>query len=124
MKAASAYGFVLLTIVLTVYGQLVVKWQVGLASRGGIPGGGKLAFVAELLLNPWIISSFAAAFLAAASWMLAMTKLDLSHAYPFMASTFVLVAAGSWLWFAEPITAPKLAGLSLIVLGIVIGSRG
>jgi multidrug transporter EmrE-like cation transporter len=56
--------------------------------------------------------------------MAAMTKLDLSHAYPFTSLAFVLVTAASALFFNEPVTGPKIAGIALICIGIAIGSQG
>jgi multidrug transporter EmrE-like cation transporter len=116
--------YILLTILLTVYGQIVIKWQV--QQSGALPEDniGKLQYIVELLLNPWVISSFTCAFLAAISWMAAMTKFDLSYAYPFMSLAFVLVLFLSAIFFKEPVTIPKSLGLGLIVLGIIIGSRG
>jgi multidrug transporter EmrE-like cation transporter len=119
-----SYVYVACTILLTVYGQLVIKWQV--MGAGAFPDdpAGKLWFLAGLLLNPWIITALAAALLAAFSWMAAMTKLDLSHAYPFTSLSFVLVTfVSAWL-FQEPVTVPKIAGIALICAGIVVGSQG
>ena len=116
-----SYLLVALTILFTVYGQIAIKWQV--LQAGAPPGGmfGKAAFVLKLLLNPWIISALIAAFLAAVCWIGAMTKLELSQAYPFMALNFILVTLlAGWL-FHEPVTWPKLAGLVLIVLGLAVG---
>jgi multidrug transporter EmrE-like cation transporter len=56
--------------------------------------------------------------------MAAMTQFDISHAYPFMSLNFVLVLILSWLLFHEPLTGPKIAGMALIVAGIIVGSRG
>ena len=119
-----SYAYVFLTIVLTVYGQIAIKWQV--VEAGAFPADpeGKLLFIAKLLLNPWVISALAAALLAAVAWMAAMTKLDLSHAYPFMSLAFILVLILSALIFHEPVTLPKIAGLALISVGIVVGSQG
>ena len=119
-----SYVYVFLTILLTVYGQLIIKWQV--AGAGVFPAepGDKFLFLARLLLNPWIISALAAALAAAIAWMAAMTKLDLSHAYPFTSLAFVLVVLCSAWLFHEPLTVPKMAGLALIVAGIAIGSQG
>ena len=117
-----SWVYVATTIVLTVYGQIVVKWQVGEA--GEFPGatGDRIEFLGRLLLNPWIISAFAGAFVAALAWMAAMTKLELSHAYPFMALSFVGVLLLSGVFFDEAITVAKVAGILLIGLGIVVGS--
>lgn len=117
-----SYALVASTILFTVYGQIAIKWQV--LQAGALPDGlvGKVVFVLKLLLNPWIISAFVAAFLAAVCWIGAMTKLELSQAYPFMALNFILVTLlAGWL-FAEPVTWPKIAGLALIVVGLIVGS--
>jgi len=119
-----SYLYISLTIVFTVYGQLVIKWQA--ARSGGLPGGGadKLLYLSHFLLNPWVISAFVAAFLASLAWIGAVSKLPLSHAYPFMSLAFVLVLFLSGLLFQEPITWPKMVGMALIVGGIVVGSQG
>jgi uncharacterized membrane protein len=56
--------------------------------------------------------------------MAAMTKFSLSYAYPFMSLSFVLVVALSSVFFQDSITAPKAVGITLIVAGIIIGSKG
>ncbi|MEO6430616.1 MAG: hypothetical protein ABIO50_02540, partial [Nitrosospira sp.] len=56
--------YILMTLLFTVYGQLVLKWQMGQA--GGMPEGGfdKILYLLQQFLNPWIMSGFFAAFLA------------------------------------------------------------
>ena len=53
-----------------------------------------------------------------------MTKLPLSHAYPFTTLAFVLVMVLSGVIFHEAITPLKMAGAALVVLGIIVGSQG
>jgi multidrug transporter EmrE-like cation transporter len=112
------------TIVLTVYGQLVLKWQVSRA--GELPPGSadKLSFLFRLLLNPWVVSGLVAAFLAFLCWAAALSQFQLSYAYPFMSLAFALVLLMSAVLFHESLTVPKLLGLLLIALGITVGSRG
>jgi len=81
-------------------------------------------FLVRLLLNPWVLSGFAAAFLASVFWMAVLTKFELSYAYPFVALTFVFVVLAGGLLFGEPITFPKIAGLALIIAGITLASQG
>lgn len=116
--------YILLTILFTVYGQIVIKWQVQLAGAFPQENTEKLQYLIKLLLNPWVISSFACAFIAALNWMAAMTKFQLSYAYPFMSLAFVLVLILSNIFFKEPITIAKSIGMGFIVLGIIFGSRG
>jgi multidrug transporter EmrE-like cation transporter len=124
MSSALSYLFVFITVFLTVYGQIVIKWQV--VAAGAMPADlpGKLWFLGKLLLNPWILSGLAAGLLAAVSWMAAMTRLELSHAYPFMSPAFIGVLVASALVFHEPVNAWKIGGLALITLGIIVGSQG
>lgn len=119
-----SYLFVFITIFLTVYSQIVIKWQVVAAGAFPVETPDRLWFLAKLLMNPWVISALLAGLLAVVSWMAAMTKLDLSHAYPFMSLAFVLVLVLSALVFHEPVNAWKIGGLALITLGIIVGSQG
>lgn len=117
------YLYVVATLLLTVYGQLVVKWQVNQAGRLPADLSGKLTFVGRLVLNPWVISAFVGAFLAAACWMMAMTHFSLSRAYPFMSLSFAFVLIGSALWLGEALTFSKLAGVIIIGVGLAVGSQ-
>jgi multidrug transporter EmrE-like cation transporter len=116
--------YILITIILTVYGQLVVKWQVSLAGAFPASTGDKILFLGKLLINPWVMSSMAAALLAGMAWMAAMTKLNLSYAYPFMGLTFVLVLILSGVFFDEPMNWQKTVGVLLIMGGIALSSQG
>lgn len=119
-----SYLYVLTTILLTVYGQIVIKWQVLKAGAFPQDASAKILFLIHLLLNFWVLSAFAAALLASVTWMAAMTKLQLSHAYPFMSLAFVLVILLSNIFFGETITSYKIAGILLVVIGLSIGSQG
>lgn len=117
------YLYIFFTIFFTVYGQLVVKWQVNLAGDLPTDLGSKMEYTLKLLLNPWVISGFIGAFLAAVSWMMALSQFPLSYAYPFMSLSFILVPFFSAFFFKEVIQMPQVVGLFFIVLGVVIGSK-
>lgn len=116
--------YILATILFTVYGQLIIKWQMNQVGHLPDSPAQKIVFLLRLLTNPWILSGFLSAFLAALAWMAAMTKFDLSYAYPFMSLAFVLVLLCSGMFFNESVSAGKIAGLALIAAGIVISSQG
>lgn len=118
------YLYIFATLVFTVYGQLILKWRI--AQFGPLPAelADKLKFLLGLLFDPAIFSGFAAAFLASLAWMAAMTKFDLSHAYPFMSLNFVVVLLLSGWLLSEPLTMQKSLGVGLIVFGTIIAARG
>ena len=118
------YSYIFMTIGFTVYGQLIMKWRV--SNTGSLPEDSfeKLKFLILLLFDPFIFSGICAAFLASLAWMAAMTKFELSHAYPFMSLNFVVVLLLSGWLLSEPVTIQKVLGVSLIIIGTVIGARG
>jgi multidrug transporter EmrE-like cation transporter len=119
-----SYLLVFLTVLLTVYGQMVIKWKV--LEAGPLPENfqGKILFLLRLVLNPWVLSAFTAGFLAALCWMIAMTRLPLSLVYPlFIGSCFVFVLLLSSLLFNESLTWVKVASSAIIVIGMILGSR-
>jgi multidrug transporter EmrE-like cation transporter len=118
------YLYILGTVFFTTYGQLVLKWQI--AASGALPVDfvGKLLFLMRLFKNFWVVSAFVCALLAALCWMAALSKFELSYAYPFMSLSFVIVLVLSNMFFNEPINAAKVFGIILIVVGITIGSKG
>jgi multidrug transporter EmrE-like cation transporter len=119
-----SYLYVACMILFMVYAQVVIKWQVSAAGAFPENTADKLWFLAKLLVNPWVVSALAGLLLAAVAWMAALTKLDLSHAYPFTSLGFVLVMVASAFFFHEPVTGPKIAGIVLICIGIAVGSQG
>ncbi len=118
------YLYILLTIVLTVYGQIAIKWQMLKVGNLPEPLPEKINFLIHLLLHPWILSALLAAFMASFCWMAAMTKFDLSHAYQFMSLNFVIVLLLSGWLLNEPLSVQKVLGVTLIVFGTVVAARG
>lgn len=118
------YSYIACTILFTVYGQLILKYRI--AHFGPLPSEllDKFKFLVGLLFDPLIFSGFLAAFLASLAWMAAMTKFDLSHAYPFMSMNFVVVLLLSAWLLSEPLSPGKVVGIALIVAGTVVAARG
>jgi multidrug transporter EmrE-like cation transporter len=77
-----------------------------------------------VLLNPWVIAAFAAAFGVALTWILILNKYELSWAYPFMSLTFPLVVFASAVLFQEQLSWLKVIGVSLIVVGVALQAMG
>ena len=117
------YVYILSTVLLTVYGQIILKWRISL--KGGFPvsGIGKFHYFVHLLLDPWVVSSLFAAFIAALCWMAALTKFEVSYAYPFTSLGFVLVLIFGTLMLGEVMTFAKVLGVILIIAGIIVSSR-
>lgn len=124
MSRLSDHSFIVSTIACTVYSQLVMRWQVGEAGELPQDGLGKARFIAQLLMNPWVLSGIVATFLAGVSWMLAMTRFEISYAYPYVSLNYVIVLATSIFMFNESLSTSKIIGTAFVIVGIIIISRG
>lgn len=80
----------------------------------------KVWFFVSLFKDMYILSSFFAGFLASLTWMAALTKFELSTAYPFMSFSFLLVLLFSHFLLNESLGIYKVSGMMLIVLGIIL----
>jgi multidrug transporter EmrE-like cation transporter len=119
----AGYLYMLVTVALTTYGNLVFKWRVDGAGELPATLSAKFTWLFRLLASPWILTSFLAACGAAAAYLLALQQLELSRAYPVMSLSFVLVLLFSAFLFSEAITASKVIGIALILAGLWIGSQ-
>jgi undecaprenyl phosphate-alpha-L-ara4N flippase subunit ArnF len=86
------YFYIFFTLLFTVYGQLILKWRLS-NLKVILPEmvTDKLIYLIKLVLDPFIFSGFIAAFVASLFWMAAMTKFEITHAYPFMSLAPALV---------------------------------
>ena len=115
--------YIAVTILLTVYGQLALKWHMNRAGEVPSEAIAAVLFLCRQLLSPLVISSFASAFIAGLTWMAAVSRMQLSIAYPFMSLAFPLVALLSAPLFGEQFTPLKGMGTALILLGLFLLSR-
>jgi multidrug transporter EmrE-like cation transporter len=115
--------YILGTILFTVYGQLILKWRIGIYGALPMDLKQKIVFLCHVVIDPFVISGLLSAFIASLFWMMAMTKFELSYAYPFMGLTYVIVFGLAVFLFGESFTVYKCIGISLIIAGIIVLSR-
>lgn len=116
------YLYIFLTILFTVYGQIILKvrinalnWSLDSSSLKNI-----IASYFNFFIDPFILSGFTAAFLASFFWTLAMSKFEITFAYPFMSLSPSLVFIIGMLFLNETFTWGKVIGLLLIIIGIIV----
>lgn len=114
------YILVFLTILLTSFAQIILKYRLNsilAPSEGGLPS---LSFILNLLLDYYVILSFALAFFASLSWIAALSRFELSVAYPYMSLSFALVVLLGHFCLGESISVYKISGTLLIVTGVAL----
>lgn len=62
--------------------------------------------------------------IATLMWLVVLTKLPLSAAFPFYGMSFIFVPLLSRLFLNEPFRASTFVGGAIILVGVVVSSRG
>ena len=91
-----------------------------MADVGGLPDfSGLPIYLLELIRVP-IVGGLALYAAGTALWLVCLTKLDLSVAYPASAVQFLLIFTGAWHFFDEPITISRLVGATIVLAGVLL----
>ena len=56
-------------------------------------------------------------------WIMALSRVEVSIAYPMLSVGYVLNAAAAWYLFGEAVTPARMAGIGVIILGVFIVAR-
>ena len=125
MSRISPLGFLLIlgTIAATVAGQLLAKK--GVLQVGASPA--HLALIPRFLLriftNVYVLCGVACGAIAAMCWTVALSRIELSVAYPFLGLGLVLVLVFSGLFFGEAVPLNRWLGVLIVCVGLVIAAR-
>jgi len=117
--------YLLLAISFGVVSQLIIKWQMSAFSFNDYETWqDKFTLAFSMLLNPYIMIALVLTLLAGVTWMIAMTKFEISYAYPFTILGLVFVTIFSVMLFGESVNIYKIGGIILIVFGVIVISKG
>ncbi len=119
----SSLGFILLSMASGVAGQLALKVGVTRAGATALQAAGPVSTLLSAFRSPLVWLGLALYGLGALAWILVLTRLDLSLAYPFLALNFILIAIVSRVFLGEAIPALRWAGIAVICLGILLIAR-
>jgi multidrug transporter EmrE-like cation transporter len=115
---------VLPTILLTAYSQLIIKWRVATLVATSAQSMSIPERTFAYLVDPFIISAYAFSLLSSVAWFFVAERHPISIAFPvYVGVLFVVVTIGSTLWLKETVSFQHLAGLALILVGVIIVSR-
>lgn len=107
------------TIAMAASAQLLMKLGAG-QLEVALLDSGVIRFLIRVLTTPAILVGLCLYGISAFLWILVLSKVELSYAYPMIAAGYILVALLSWGIFHERMTAMKGAALLVIALGVVL----
>jgi multidrug transporter EmrE-like cation transporter len=109
-------------IVLSIYSQLTMKSRALVHSSASNSSAEYLHYL-FLMATDWkVVSAAGATFLAGVCWLLAIQRLDLGYAFPFMALSFVLMPVAANLFLGEPLPMAQFVGLGLVLVGVTLSA--
>jgi multidrug transporter EmrE-like cation transporter len=77
----------------------------------------------RLALEPHILVGILCYVVSVAVWILALSRVEVSMAYPMLSIGYVVNAVAAWALFGESVTPFRLAGIGVIILGVFIVAR-
>jgi multidrug transporter EmrE-like cation transporter len=111
---------ILVCVVLGVAGELLFKTgSISLKNVDLTASPKTLSSVLGLFGNPVIILGFVCYGIASVLWIIVLSRLDLSFAYPVYAFMFALIPLAAFLVFKEQIPVGRWIGIFLIVMGVI-----
>lgn len=115
-----SFSLILAGVTLNAAAQILMKMGTNAIGRfefsvdNIVPIGWKLA-------TEWhIIAALFCYAISVVVWVLALSRVQVSIAYPMLSLGYVAVAFITWWLFNEPLTATKLGGIGVIILGVII----
>ena len=82
-----------------------------------------VSFLQAAIANKFVVLGFLCYALSAASWLVILSRVELSYAYPLISIGYILVMILSKHLFNESVTSFRIAGTLLICAGVVLLMR-
>jgi multidrug transporter EmrE-like cation transporter len=77
----------------------------------------------QLATQPAIIGGMVCYAVSLVVWIMALSRVEVSIAYPMLSVGYVLNAVAAWYFFGEAVSVTRLVGISVIIIGVYIVAR-
>ena len=108
----ASFSLILVGVLLNAAAQLLLK-----AGTNAMPLGLRLA------IEPHILAGLACYVVSVVVWIVALSRVPVSVAYPMLSIGYVVNAIAAWYLLGEAVTPMRLVGIGIIVLGVFIVAR-
>jgi len=109
---------IFLGVTLNAFGQLFLKSGANII--GPITSESSFLQIMSSAVNLYIILGLISYALSISAWVVALSRVDVSIAYPMLSFGYVIVTIAAWILFNEPISLIKVIALSVIIFGIIL----
>lgn len=118
-----SFGLVLTGVLLNAAAQFMLK--AGTNKVGTIHFQWDTLFSAgsRLAFDPHIIAGLFMYVVSVVVWILALSRVPVSVAYPMLSIGYIVNALAAWMWLGEDMSLVKVAGIGVIILGVYMVAR-
>ena len=119
----TAVVYILISVVGGAIGQVMLKK--GMSTMGPLTLSAQtlIRSIWQMVTNPWVFFGLLIYGLGTVFWLAALSRVDLSYAYPFASLSYVVMLIFSYFIFHESISLLRIAGTVVIIIGVLLISR-
>lgn len=114
----TANFYLLSSVVLVSVAQLLIKRGASAVGAIEMVPGAIVSSLTQLLRGPFIIGGLAFFGVATVLWLLALSLVELSYAFPFVSLSILFTTVGAKVFFRESLSTMRKVGIVLICLGV------
>jgi multidrug transporter EmrE-like cation transporter len=120
---AISFSLVMLGVLLNAAAQLLLKAGTNAVGQFEFSGANILPMGMKFAIEPHILGGLACYAVSVVVWIMALSRVEVSIAYPMLSVGYVVNAAAAWYLFGEQVTVMRLVGIGIIILGVFIVAR-
>ncbi len=121
--SAASLGLLLAGVLLNAAAQLLLKAGTNAVGHFEFSAHNIVPIGLKLGLEPHILGGVACYGVSLVVWILGLSRVPVSIAYPMLSIGYLINALAAWQLFGESLTAQKLVGIAFIVAGVVLVTR-
>ncbi len=118
-----SFALIIAGVMLNAVAQLLIKAGTNAIGYFEFSAGNIVPIGLKLATEWHIVSALLCYALSVVIWILALSRVQVSIAYPLLSLGYVVNAVAAWYLFNEAFNPAKVIGIGVIILGVVIISR-
>jgi len=119
----AAFALVLTGVLLNAIAQLALKASVSDTGIISLDMQSLLTSAGSLASNLWLWLGLICYAISVIVWILALSRVDVSIAYPMLSIGYIVNAVAAWHLFDEPMNLGKVVGIGIIIVGVYVLAR-
>ena len=114
------FGLILLGVLLNAGAQLLLKAGMSQIGHFEFTLANALPIGMKIIGNPPIIMGLLLYVISVGVWLLVLSRVQVSFAYPMLSIGYIVNALAAYYFFAEPLTSMRLLGIFVIIAGVYL----